>query len=251
MTIEWPMVRRAMLTQSNLFPDNPRANCMSTVISPEQLTIVNRCIKNFYQGLQWAEQFGIRGGYVSNRNFERIFLIDDQYALGVFDERNSRANSLQSSRIYPKTTTELVNTYQKRRSNIKTLIVLEKDNCRLANSDTVGNQSKFLIDVLYPAIAGIQARYSGDYTGSRWAKKLSEAQQHYTETSEDTTSIVHTSLLSEIYHNPRKADEQLINNSPLQLFYTWNSPLNIEVVSKENLFDQLLPFYLIETSHKP
>ena len=64
MPIEWPVVRRAMLTQINLFPDNPKANCIGAYIDAEQIAVASRCIKAFYQGLLWAKQFDIQGGYL-------------------------------------------------------------------------------------------------------------------------------------------------------------------------------------------
>lgn len=246
MTIEWPLVRRAMLTQINLFPENPSANCMSTFISAEQTDIATRCIKAFYKGLLWAKQFDIKGGYVSNRNFQRTFIIDDEYVLGVFDNRNSRQGVYKTIPANPKSTKELVHAYQKGQGNIKTLIVLEKDTSRLANSDAVGNQSKFLIDVVYPAIEGIRARYSGEQNSQHWQNLLEEAQ--YAEplgpdiSNQPASSLLHRNLLSDIYHDPQKADIKLAQQSPLQLFYRWNSPLNIEFNTDSEMSHLLLPW---------
>lgn len=248
MTIEWTLVRRAMLTQIDLFPENPSANCMSALIDAEQITIATRCINAFYQGLLWAEQFGIFGGYVSNRNFQQTFLINDEHVLGVFDNRNATQGSHSSKPTNPKNTTDLVRAYQKGRGNIKTLVVLEKNNGRLANSDTIGNQSKFLLDVVYPAIEGIRAKYSGEKNSQHWQKLLNKAQNP--EPSEmltdigsiDPSSLVHTSLLSDIYHNPHKADVILAEQSPLQLFYRWNSPFNVEFDTDSNTPHLFLPW---------
>lgn len=242
MSIEWSLVRRAMLTQDNLFPNSPTANCMSASISGEQIELAKRCIKAFYQGLKWADQSGIHGGYVANRSFQRVFLIEDKYVLGVFDNRNISDNRKKISN--PSTTEELIRYYQHGKGNIKTLIVLEKANQRLANSETVGRQSKFLIDVMYPAIEGIRAKFSGDEHGSRWQKILSEAQYTTSDNPPYSGSILQTSLLSDIYHDPKKADERLAKNSPLKLFYTWNSPLNLEFGTDQSISNKLIPWEL-------
>ena len=245
MTIEWPLVRRAMLTQSNLFPENPRANCLSTLVGSEQLAVVHRCIRAFYQGLLWAERFGIQGGYVNNRSFRHIFLIEDCHILGVFDDRNSRRGETSPLPSHPTTTDELVKAYQRGRGNIKTLIVLEKDNDRLANSNAVGNQSKFLIDFVYPAIEGIRAQFSSAQSAEHWQTTVSQAQTAVSTglSTEDpgSTALLHKSFLAEIYHDPQGADEKLVEQSPLQLFYGWNSPLNIEF-PEEDALHQLMPW---------
>ena len=242
MSIEWPLVRRAMLTQGDLFPKNSAENCMIASVPAEQMEVATRCIRAFYQGLQWADEFGIQGGYVGNRNFHRIFLIDDTYVLGVFDNRNSPNKSTTSAKLNPSNTSELIHFYKRGKGNIKTLIVLEKANRRLANSEAVGHQSKFLIDVVYPAIEGIRAKLSGDYHGRHWQQILSEAQDVAQSQDVHTESILHTSLLNDIYHNPKKVDERLAENSPLKLFYMWNSPLNLEFNSDQNTSSKLIPW---------
>ena len=242
MSIEWSLVRRAMLTQDNLFPENPTANCMSASVPSEQATLTMRCIKVFYQGLKWAEQYKIHGGYVSNRDFKRVFLMEDSHALGVFDNRNFTSGTEDTKVSYPSNTEEFIRYYQRGKGNIKTLIVFEKDNRRLANSETVGRQSKFLIDVVYPAIEGIRAKFSGDTHGHHWQKVLSKAQSvHYADSSY-TSSMLQTSLLADIYHNPNKADAQLVKTSPLKLFYTWNSPFNLEFGSGQDISNKLIPW---------
>lgn len=232
MAIEWPLVRRAMLTQENLFPNNAAANCMSAYIEPAQLAIAERCIHAFCQGLKWAEECQIQGGYVGNRNFRRIFLIDDGYVLGVFDNRNPVAEP-QEPLANPDSTENLVESYRRGRGNIKTLIVLEKANYRLANSEAVGFQSKFLIDAIYPAIAGIRARFSDQRNQQRWEALVNRAR--LTPNTEELTqgSLLRLNLLSEIYHDPQKADRFLSEHSPLRLFYDWNSPFNLEFDSDQ------------------
>lgn len=243
MSIEWSLVRRAMLTQDNLFPNNPDANCMCASVSSEQIEVAVRCINAFYRGLKWADQSGIHGGYVGNRHFQHVFLMEDSHVLGVFDNRNSVGSNQALELSNPSNTAEFVRCHQRGRGNIKTLIVLEKDNQRLANGEAVGNQSKFLIDVVYPAIEGIRAKLSGDKQGHHWQKILSEAQcDTYSSKDSHAGSIQHTSLLSDIYHNPKKADRQLVENSPLKLFYTWNSPLNLEFDTSTNPPSKLLPW---------
>lgn len=247
MTIDWRLLRRAMLTQSDLFPENPNANCMSTTVCSEQIAVAKRCIHTFYQGLQWADQFGIQGGYVNNRNFRRSFLIDDDYILGVFDDRSLHYQSLSHSYAYPQSTVELVKAYQQGHRNIKTLIVLEKEHCRLANSDTVGNQSKFLIDVVYPAIEGIRAKFAGDFKGQHWQKKLLRAQQLSSQPDnsnrppKSSGELLYTSLLSDIYHDPQTADKRLTKHSPLKLFYLLDSPLNIDFDSTDKSTIHFIP----------
>ena len=246
MSVEWPLVRRAMLTQGDLFPKNDDANCMSAVISAEQMDVAIRCIKAFYQGLKWADQFEIQGGYVGNRNFRRTFLIEDKHVLGVFDNRNRSRQNTQLADLNPCSTEEFISFYRRGNGNIKTLIVLEKDNHRLANSEATGCQSKFLIDVVYPAIEGIRAKLSGDRYGHHWQKVLSEAQYISFPKDSTTGNLLHVSLLSNIYHNPKKADKLLTENSPLKLFYTWNSPLNLEFNSEEDTPSNLIPWEISE-----
>lgn len=241
MSIDWSLVRRAMLTQDNLFPENPTANCMSASVPSDQIELAVRCIKVFYQGLKWADRSGIQGGYVANRNFQRIFLMEDSHVLGVFDNRNSLSSN-KAEVSNPSSTEEFIRYYQQGKGNIKTLVVLEKDNQRLANSETVGRQSKFLIDVIYPAIEGIRAKFSSDEHGRRWQKVLSEAKYTTSSQGSYSGSILQTSLLSDIYHNPKKADERLAKNSPLKLFYTWNSPLNLEFSSEQDISRKLIPW---------
>lgn len=251
MSIEWALVRRAMLTRGDLFPENHEANCMNAIISAEQLEVSERCIKAFYQGLKWADQFSIKGGYVGNRNFNRIFIIEDQHVLGVFDNRNCSDKTLKTIGLNPSSTEELIKFYRRGNGNIKTLIVLEKDNRRLANSEAIGRQSKFLIDVVYPAIEGIRAKFSGDHHGHRWQRVLSEAQ--YVAYPEDSSrsNLLHVSLLSDIYHNPKKADQLLVNNSPLKLFYMWNSPLNVELNRGEDTPIHLIPWEISAYTRLP
>lgn len=242
MSIEWSLVRRAMLTQDNLFLENPAANCMSASVPVEQVALTVRCIKVFYQGLKWADQYEIHGGYVSNRNFKRVFLMEDSHVLGVFDNRNSTSGAEGTKISYPSNTEEFIRYYQRGKGNFKTLIVFEKDNRRLANSEPVGRQSKFLIDVIYPAIEGIRAKFSGDKHGHHWQKVLSQAQSVHYADSPYASSMLQTSLLADIYHNPNKADAQLVKSSPLKLFYTWNSPLNLEFSSTQGISNKLIPW---------
>ena len=242
MSLEWSLVRRAMLTQDNLFPENPTANCMSASVPSEQVTLAIRCIKVFYQGLKWADQYEIHGGYVSNRDFRRVFLMEDSRVLGVFDNRNSTSGTEDTKISYPSNTEEFIRYYQRGKGNIKTLIVFEKANRRLANSETIGRQSKFLIDVVYPSIEGIRAKFSGDKHGRHWQKVLSKAQSVRYADSSYANSILQTSLLADIYHNPNKADAQLVKNSPLKLFYTWNSPLNLDFGSEQDISSRLIPW---------
>ncbi|MEM9805485.1 MAG: hypothetical protein AAF959_09395 [Cyanobacteria bacterium P01_D01_bin.56] len=220
---------------------------MSTTVCSEQIAVVKRCIHTFYQGLQWADQFDIQGGYVNNRNFRRSFLIDDDYVLGVFDDRSLHYQSSSNPQTYPQSTVELVKAYQQGQRNIKTLIVLEKEHYRLANSDTVGNQSKFLIDVVYPAIEGIRAQFAGDFKGQHWQNALLKAQQlpsqpdNSNRLPKSSGELLYASLLSDIYHDPQTADKHLTKHSPLKLFYLLDSPLNIDFDSTDKSTIHFIP----------
>ena len=215
---------------------------MSASVPKDQISVAVRCIKAFYQGLKWADRSGIHGGYVGNRNFRRVFLMEDSHVLGVFDNRNSISSGKTLESSNPSNIEEFVRFYQQGRGNIKTFIVLEKDTRRLANSEAVGHQSKFLIDVVYPAIEGIRAKLSGDEHGRHWQKVLSEAKYVAHSTDLHTSNILPMNLLSDIYHNPKKADQQLAEHSPLKLFYMWNSPLNIEFDSGHTTLGKLIPW---------
>lgn len=196
---------------------------MNIDLSSEQVEISIRCIKAFFVGLKWADKFGICGGYTGNRNFRRVFQIDDDHILGVFDNRNPAESSCKN----PVSLSELMKLYEKRRCNIKTLIVLEKENFRLASSESQGRQSKFLIDSLYPALEGIRARVSESYDSCRWRRILSSA-AHQTEdfkllSGEQSMEC----LLAGIYHDPQTTNDFLLEKSPLRYFYKPKSPLNL------------------------
>lgn len=199
---------------------------MNIILTPEQVEIATRCIDAFYLGLKWADKFGICGGYAGNRNFHRVFRIDDNDILGVFDNRNLALETSELRDGNPCSLHELINLYKKRQCNIKTLVVLEKENYRLASSESQGRQSKFLIDALYPALEGIRAKYSRNYDCHRWRKLVSAAvrQDDYRQLSIDSTSL--ECWLSGIYHNPEKTNELLLEKSPLRYFYKLKSPLN-------------------------
>lgn len=228
-----------MLTQGNLFPEDNQADCMSIAISAENLQVAVRCIRAFYRGLKWAEEFGIRGGYIDNRNFSQVFLIEDDYILGVFDNRNIDLS--YAGRIFPDPVNieELISFYQQGKGNIKTLIVLEKENRILANSEEKGRQSKFLVDVVYPAIEGIRVKFAGGQHLGHWRKALLKSL--HTESSSASGHLLQVSLLVDSYTDPRKADLLLRENSPLQLFCMENSPFNLEFDLDESFSADALP----------
>lgn len=235
MSIEWSVVRRAMLTQGDLFPEDTNANCMSILISADQRDVAISCIKSFYQGLKWADELGIQGGYGMNRAFRQVFMIEDDYILGVFDNRNFAREDRSGLRMNPRNTFELLEFRRLGHGNIKTLIVLEKENLRLANSEAKCRQSKFLIDVVYPALAGIQAKFSGDRNGQQWYSTLSKAMRAPTlrptlpeAAVPESSDLLAAHLLADIYHDPASVDMLLAEHSPLQLFCRVNSPLHLE-----------------------
>lgn len=222
--IEWKIARRAMLTQHNLFPGNPKANSMNAWITEEQKVIAIRCIKNFYKSLEWANEFGICGGYTTNRNFHHIFQIDDDDILGIFDNRNAPSKKLAADYQNPTSLAELIAVNKKRQANIKTIIVLEKENRRLASSDTQGYQSKFLIDSLLPAIRGIHTKWTKDYYGQQWQKSVLMSLDYLLLDMLPSKTLQNSNFLKELYQNPRKVDNLLLHSSLLQLFYKCESP---------------------------
>ena len=228
-----------MLTQGNLFPEDNQADCMSIAVPVENLEVAIRCIKAFYRGLRWAEEFGIRGGYVDNRNFSQVFLIEDDYILGVFDNRNIDLKSTENVLHNPVSMEELIRFYQQGKGNIKTLIVLEKENKILANSEEKGRQSKFLVDVVYPAIEGIRVKFSGKRYLGHWRKALLKSL--HAGSNSAIGHLLQVSLLVDSYSDPRKADLLLSENSPLQLFCMENSPFNLEFDLDESASASALP----------
>lgn len=237
--INWPVARRAMLTQPELCPDNAQANCLDVYISPGQLDVACRCIKSFYKGLRWADEFGIKGGYIGNRKFQQVFLIDDSYILGVFDNRNVTDRQLIKYLDNPADLGQLIDLHKRGQGNIKTLIVLEKANLRLANSEEKGRQSQFLVDVVYPAILGIQAKFLGR---SRQSDKYEHQKQFLQCLQSDKLpddgegSLLTSSLIVDAYRNPDKANTVLMEYSPLNLFFTVNSPLNRDFEDSQAFF---------------
>ncbi|MEL7004117.1 MAG: hypothetical protein AAFN93_15465 [Bacteroidota bacterium] len=224
-----------MLTQHNLFPHNPMANSMNAYLSVLETDRSIRCIKNFYTGLKWADEFGICGGYKRNRNFHGVFQIDDDDVLGVFDSRNSPAQKVVVDEQNPRNLTELIAFYKRRQGNIKTLIVLEKENRRLASSDTQGYQSKFLIDTLLPSILGIRTHYDQGHHRYRWQKTIMQMQALLHQL---VPSVLHSDvqpteiLLKALHHHPKTIDNWLFHNSLLGLFYKCDSPfLELDAVN--------------------
>lgn len=244
MAISWDIARRVMLTQADLFSSDDQAsdeNCMQAILQPNQIHIACHCIKGFFWGLKWAEHFGIRGGYASNRSFHQIFLIEDEHILGVFDDLNPLATSNEDTSVHPPASLEkLIELYQQKLGDFKTLLVLEKSNRRLASSEVQGRQSRFLLDVLYPALAGIQAKSGKPYERYYWKKVMLMA-THQTKEPEPLNKIADCCkvtvrqpdkrLLAAIYHNSRAVNKLLLQATLLRYFYNADSPFNLNLES--------------------
>lgn len=234
MVINWDVARRVMLTQSALFPEDASTsgdNCMHAMLQPRQMTLASRCIKGFYQGLKWADEFGIHGGYAGNRDYRRVFLLEDDYILGVFDNRTPITDATNTKAKEPATLAQLIELYNRKQNNFKTLLVLEKANYRLSSSEAQNRQSKFVLDVLYPALEGIRAKSLKNYDCRHWYKVLLAA-LHQTECPKSSTGtpekLSTEDLLVAIYHAPDQANDSLTQKPPLRYFYSTNSPFNFE-----------------------
>ncbi|MFG6106790.1 hypothetical protein U2F10_31420 [Leptothoe sp. EHU-05/26/07-4] len=213
---------------------------MNAWITEEQKAIAIRCIKNFYKGLEWADAFGICGGYTGNRNFHNVFQIDDDDILGIFDSRNAPAKKLAADYQNPASLAELIAVYKKRPVNIKTIIVLEKENRRLASGDTQGYQSKFLVDALLPAIRGIHTKWTKEYYGQPWQKSVWMPLDYLLLDMLPSKTLQNSNFLKELYHHPRKVDNLLLHSSLLQLFYQCESPFSKLDNMRESFSDSLV-----------
>ena len=238
MTINWDIARRVMHTQSDLFPAGTKAakeNCMQERLLSKQMDIAIRCIKGFYQGLKWADKFGIHGGYAGNRSFHTVFLLEDEHILGVFDNRSPSTVEEEIEPLLPKTLDNLIDCFNKKKSSFKTLLVVEKSEQRLASSYVQGRQSKFVIDVLYPALEGIRANSVEYYDTHHWHKVL-QAALHNAECQKELQKISKGSeLLAAIYQDPSKADAFLLKHPVLRYFYSSKSKFNLRASLDTNL----------------
>lgn len=238
MVINWDIARRVMHTQSDLFSSGTKVskeNCMQEYLHSKQVNVAVSCIKGFYQGLKWAEKFGIHGGYAGNRNFHKVFLLEDEHILGVFDNRSTATVEDEAEQLLPKTLDNLIELFNKKKNNFKTLLVIEKSNRRLASSYVQGRQSKFVIDVLYPALEGIRAKSIKNYDTNHWHKVLQSA-LHTAEHQKELQEISKVSeLLAAIYQDPSKADAFLLEHSLLRYFYSPKSKFNLKVSLERKL----------------
>lgn len=222
-SLNWPQIRRYMLVDNSYWNNTDQSACLDMLVRLEESHDVQRCIRTLYQGLKWAEIFKIRGGYTGNRRYNKVFFLEDQNILGIFDNRHYVSNLNKQ----PETVEELIQYYQENRNDIKTLIVFEKPNLRLANSDERCRQSSFVSEIIYPAFLAIM--------------RVIEHSAHYSQKEDlsrenSTCHTAHNNQLSKIYKlfsdafkNPTKTDELLIKESPLKLFFNSSSIFNINI----------------------
>ena len=117
----WEEARNVMLTENSMLdPQDPLA-CMDLVVTSQQVSNVRRCIKTLYQGLRWASLLQIKGGFAGQRDYSRLFLIDDPYIIGVFDNRNTSGEPRQSEQQNPKTLPELIRFFDQGKGNFKSI----------------------------------------------------------------------------------------------------------------------------------
>ena len=246
---DWAEVRHILLTDNSFVDPEDPAGCMDMRISSHQVEEVQRCIKALYWGLKWANRLKINGGYASKRPYHRIFLIDDQHLIGVFDNRNSLKQDLEIDAPNPKTTQELIQLHHQGQGNIKTLIVFEKENLRLANSDERDRQSTFILEAVYPALAGLAEslrRVKGLKQG--YQDQCLQFWNHIRVT--ENTGFSGSQLISSpnswlsLRHDSQRLNRLLLHNSPLQFFCSTDSPLNLDLedtdlkmLSTAKLFD--------------
>ena len=237
--LRWAEARNVMLTDNSaLDPQDPLC-CMDLFVSSWQVENVQRCIKTLYQGLRWANLLKIRGGYAGQRNYSRLFLIDDPHIVGVFDDRNALRNDVRMDSRPPETLEELIQLYNQGKGNIKTLIVFEKPNLRLANSDEKARQSYFVAETIYPALAAIVQVLN--QAGSISDKGLDRDSSNHSDTNCDDIELARTSgdinqdflklspLFIGLFTEPGQANKILLQKSPLQFFCNTNSPLNLDI----------------------
>lgn len=244
--LRWAEARNVMLTDnSTLDPEDP-LRCMDLLVSPWQVENVQRCIKTLYQGLRWAHLLKIKGGYAGQRHYSQLFLIDDPYIIGVFDDRNFLRDDVQMNHHAPQTLEELIHLYNQGQGNIKTLIVFEKPNLRLANSDEEARQSYFVAETIYPALTAIvQVLNQSD---NLQYKCLTSDSSRHLDANNDEIQLAKTSedinqdflklspLFTGLFTDPGQANKILLQKSPLQFFCNTNSPLNLDI--DDELFSQ-------------
>lgn len=235
--LRWAEARNVMLTD-NADPQDP-LSCMDLTVSSWQVDNVRRCIKTLYQGLKWANLLKIKGGYAGQRNYDRLFLIDDAYIIGVFDNRNVLDQADTTELRNPKNLRELIQFYNQGKGNIKTLVVFEKPNLRLANSDEKARQSYFIAETIYPALAAIvqvlnnAESQQNKYLSSSFSNevKANNNEVQLAKTSDDISQrfLKLSPLFLNLFKDPGQANKLLLQTSPLLLFCNSSSPLNLDI----------------------
>lgn len=234
-TFDWNLVRNWMMTSNvGLKSDDPTC-CVDLDIGPDQLENVQARIRFLFEGLQLADLLKINGGYAGQRTYERIFLIDDQYIAGIFDDRSQTSYQSNESALQenPKTLSELMSVYSNSERNLKTLIVLEKPNCRVAISDERCHQSRFLIETIYPAFAAIstisgmvEERKELDCTSS--FKKSNPKTVADLEYSLRDLSIMYQ-LFRRILKDPKAVDRRLFHETLLEFLFVKSSIIDVRM----------------------
>lgn len=233
---DWAEVRNVMLTDNSAFDSEDPSACMDTFVSCWQIEDVQRCIKTLYQGLRFANLLKIKGGYAGQRDYNGIFLIDDNNLVGVFDDRNSLNNGAEEKQLHPKTTEDLIQFYRHGRGNIKTLVAFEKPNLRLVNSDERGCQSYFVMETVYPALAAIVKilSYLEDLEDKEHNKSLKVwSGRHLVKSLEDRSQsfLFSPKCFLSLFKCPSQANKFFLHTSPLQFFCHANSPFNLDISS--------------------
>lgn len=251
----WTDARNVMLTDNSaLDPQDPLC-CMDLLVHSWQTENVQRCIKTLYQGLRWASLLNIKGGYAGQRRYEGLFLIDDPHIIGVFDDRSKSRGDVESDCRPPSTLEELIYLYNCGKGNIKTLVVFEKPNLRLANSDEKARQSYFVAETIYPALFAITqvlsqleslqlSGHSDSYSSDN------DSESYLAKTSEDINKrfLGLSPLFINLFDKPGQVNKLLLQKSPLHFFCSTNSPLNLSI--DDDLSPESMPQFvdLMETN---
>lgn len=234
---DWEEARYIMLTDNSLLaPDDPAA-CMDMLVSLAQVDDVQRCIRALYSGLKLASLLEIKGGYLGERGYENIFLIEDEHIIGIFDNRNATDASSDTAQTHPETIEELIDLSRRGQGNIKTLLVFEKANLRLANSDERDRQSNFVAEVVYPALVGIAEGLNLMQELGKPSRTKYLAPSDGTEAINDDLSCLAQSSMRtlksilNLFKDPHRVNKTLTRHSPLQLFCNADSPFNVNLDS--------------------
>jgi hypothetical protein len=254
MIIDWPKVRQLMLTSNEVLTpslwgkDTSRPNA---TINPDQVDVVERCLKTLYQGLQWASKYEIK---LKNSRFSktaRHFLIEDEHVIGIFRDCFGPQNDRLSDFILPGSLREYIELQTEGKQFIVADLVLEKENLRLVNRWGQGKQSKFMRDLVFPGFMGILAHYSGPHSGpleqleqleqqykidySQDVGQLSAASKPFAQSFATTElgGMLTRTLLHDVIYNAEESDLFLASHPPLRLFYDASSPFNLELILSE------------------